>query len=168
MTKEKYFLFDQLLDAEGIKKIIDFIQDNEGALNIVISSDGGKFWLTSFLSKILNDNADRITLTAIENIYSSAFYLFLSFQGKKALTFGCMGMVHYGSKSITITHNGLPYYDDEKIWLLNCKEKADYCHDMISSVLTESEFNSFKNNGHVYLSFERLRQIFPEAEIVKY
>lgn len=162
----KGFLFNGEFDADGIQSIINFVNANEGELSIGIWSGGGRLEPTMFLTDFLNFHKDRITLTAVAGVFSAAFELFYFFKGKKKLHFGSKGMTHYGQMMIRYKWNNDTTdaeYKIDKDFFSQQKKRTD---KEGAKFMTVDELKRFKKGEDVYFDFNRMKEIFPNAEII--
>lgn len=161
-----YHIFEGEIDASAVSSIIDFVQNTPGEIAVAINSSGGKTSTMRLLLHVLNQNKDRVTLIGLAGIFSAAFELFYSFEGRKAMTNGCRGMYHYSYCDVAIAANGKPENSGAESELLMLKQSKIREDSFVSRFLTSAELRKFKQNGDVFFSFERMKQIFPDAEIL--
>jgi len=164
---KKYYIFNGGIDKDPVNTLIDYINNNPGNITISFTSTGGDMEMGRFLVHALNDNADRITLVAVNWIYSCAFKIFHSFKGKRMITFGCGGMFHYTSLNMSMTYDNKPNYEYEGAAQIasmkECKkENLNFC----KTFMTDKELDLYKQNRDVHFSFPRMRQIFKDVEII--
>lgn len=164
----KYHTIDGDINEENTQALLEFINQNEGhAMQIGISSSGGFFDYARFVTNVLNQNKDSITLVAVGNVYSAAFRLFYEFQGARKMTFATRGMAHHSYQTVPLTNNGIGATDEAHAAICNSR---DYIRpDEIAfaeSFMFNEELEKFKQGKEVYFDFARMRQIFPNAEIV--
>lgn len=169
MPKEKpapkYFIFDGDVDEESVQKLLDFISSNPGELQISINSGGGSTDDGAFLIKALNTNKDRIVLTGSSHVSSCAFRIFQSFKGRKQLVTGCHGMYHYGSCRLDVGVHGkvVPHHKPCSLsFPFRKKEQDDYA----ATFMNAKELREFKRGGDVEFDFLRMKELFPDAEII--
>ena len=161
-----YYLLDDRINGDTAKPLIEFIREHPGDLMIGIDSIGGSAHVAKFLTAILNENSDRITLAAVCGVYSSAFEMFYRFRGKRIMTDGCRGMYHYGAIGCNISENGKPFRGEDKCVKKNVVIEGEFTESIAKDVMNKKEFRRFKNNGDIYFSFNRMREIFPDAMII--
>lgn len=166
-TMKYYILNDDIADST-IQPLLDFINQNEGsAMQIGISSGGGFSDYARFISDVLNQNKEYITLVAVGNVYSAAFRLFHEFEGTKKMTFGSRGMAHHSYQTVPLINNGMGATDEAHAAI--CNSRNYIRPDEIAfaeSFMFNEELEKFKQGKEVYFDFARMRQIFPNAEIV--
>lgn len=162
----KYYLHSDGINPDTVRQMIEFVQDNEGELTIGINSSGGDVSAAAFLLDCLNANKDRITIIAVTAVFSAAFSLFYRFNGKKKITTGCRGMFHYSTQPITMAANGRPdgWYDENALDVL--KSDRAGLDEFAGLFMTPSELKKFRKNWDVYFNTQRMREIFPDAEII--
>ena len=165
---DAYFYQTMGFDGEGVQMLINFINQNEGRLLVGIQSSGGRSGISQMVLKILNDNAERITLCAVSGVYSAAFEVFKGFQGQKAMTDNTLGMAHYGKNDFNLHTNGRPVYFEDEAVLLQNKKAAPKEVAKAESYMTPSELRRFKKGDEVYFSFDRMKELFPNAEIIEW
>lgn len=167
MDNTKYYIFNGTINDETVKPLIDFINSNRDPITISFTSTGGEMEVGRFLTHVLNENKERITLCAVNYIYSCAFKIFKMYTGKKLITFGCGGMYHYTSQMISTTYDGVPNYKYEGAAQLSSmqdckKENLKFCEGFMSA----KELSNYKKNIDVHFSFSRMKQINKDAEII--
>ena len=163
----KYYIFDGPINQETTQRLINFINAVEEPMQIGLVSNGGDKSATLFLIDVLNQNKDRITLVAMAGIYSSAFRLFKSFEGKKKMAFGVVGMWHYSGQEIRMNCLGKPdYYDG--IASFESLKQWDKAHDLefAKSFMNNMELKKFNRAQEVFFDFGRMKEIFPDVEII--
>lgn len=159
------------LHADGINEIsvmdtINFIQNNEGELTIGLNSNGGGSSCAAFLLDCLNKNKDRITLIALTGVFSAAFRVFYDFAGEKKMSHGCLGMYHYESQDVMMFAKIQPDKPDGEGVISALKSDKSANDTFAEKFMTPAEIRRFRQNLDVYFDFERMKQIFPEAEII--
>lgn len=162
----KYYILDGQINSESCHKLIDFINTNEGRLVIAINSTGGELSHSEFILRALNDNADRISLVAIERINSCAFSLFYEFNGARSMITPVHGMHHYGYRDITINDDGRPSYASDKITKRQVVFYKKRSIDFAKKFMTKKELRELKRGWDVYFDFDRMKEIFPDAIIL--
>jgi hypothetical protein len=162
----KYFIFSGCISDETVKPLLDFIGENEGPLRVSLNSGGGCASLAWFLSAALNENKDRLTLTANCGIYSAAFEIFHRFQGPKELTFGCRGAYHLSRQEITMLSTGEPLSGEAETQLTGTALDAERELNFAADFMTGAEFDKMKRGEDVFFNFKRMREIFPQAKVI--
>ena len=161
----KYYIFDSKIESEPISKLVEFINNTPDNITIVFSSSGGHPALGRVATFILNNNKNRITLIAVNEISSAAFDIFYTFKGLKHLTKGCLGMYHFSSINVPFSANGKPENDGKATLEKATSDKNDTIK-IAKIIMTPKEFTQFKNNQCVFFPFSRMKQIFNTAKII--
>jgi len=165
---EAYFHFDKEFKGwESILELVTFVQDNRGK-NMLISIDcnGGHVTISQFLTRVLNENRDKITLLLNMEAYSAAFKLFYMFKGHRMLSKGSVGMWHEAGSYIRVSTGGKINKDSDRNFYESQKQPDIDDEEFAKSFMTPSEFKKYRKGENVYFSFERMKQIFPDAVIV--
>lgn len=162
----KYLYIDGLINTENTSIICNFLNDNDGEITIGLRTNGGESPLATFLIEILNQNKDRIKLIAINICFSSGMSIFNQFKGKRALVSGTIGMYHYGYIAIDINETLKPDGVGEKAKMKDLKGTRIEREKEAKQIFNKKELKKFYKQQDVYLSFERMKQVFPNAEII--
>lgn len=98
-------------------------------------------------------------------VYSAAFYIFFFAECKRKIIYGSLGMHHKEYlKNVYINEKGKPKYNDDVCQIENLKIiKGNF----LSKIMTKKERLSYKNDDDVYFTFNRMKEIFPDVEIIK-
>lgn len=162
----KYYLHADGINDRSVMDTINFIQNNEGELTIGLNSDGGGTSYAAFLLQCLNENRDRITLIALTGVFSAAFRVFYDFAGKKKMSHSCRGMYHYATQDVRMCAKVRPDGPDNE-GIVSALKSDKLANDaFVEKFMTPAELKKFRKNWDVYFDFERMKQIFPEAEII--
>jgi hypothetical protein len=164
----KYFLFDKCFDDQ-IKEFISFINENtDDQINIILDNLGGKTAYASIIIKMINDFDtkrfnSKFTITG-NRLFSSGFVIFTKATCKKFILKDAIGAFHKARFSnIDLLTNGKPVWDSD-IAQLSSKSLNE---DSISlEFMTKAELKKYNRGDDVYFNYERLKEIFPEAEII--
>lgn len=162
----KYFFFQDDIEKESVEKLVNFINDFDEEILLGLHSDGGQSGLSRYLLDVLNINKERITLFAFEFIGSAAFNIFYDFQGRKKMSFGCIGVYHHASKPISVSGKNNVTYFAGRAEQKTMVELWDNTIERGKNFLNDKEMKSLKKNEDVPFSFSRMKEIFPDAEIV--
>ena len=163
----KQYILNDEINESTTRDLMEFINANDGDLQIGISSVGGWYDHARFISHVLNQNKSRITLVAIGNIYSAAFRMFYEFDGVKKMTFATRGMAHHSRQTISIVNTGVADNEEAKMALHNCKKYINPDElKYAEGFLTEKEFRLFRHGKEVWMDFGRMKEIFPKVEII--
>jgi hypothetical protein len=160
-----FHLLTERIDKDSTRAVLDFLNTG-GELTLAMDSQGGIKAFADLMLHALNQNKDRVTIIVLAGVGSCGFDIFYGFQGVRKLTFGCMGMTHYSSRSIDIHPNGAAAYTEGVCHKKNLKAYKDRELEVLGQFATPSEITQFKKGWDVYFSFERMKEIFPEAEII--
>lgn len=164
----KYYIFDAEINAETVQPLFDFICSTDDDVQVGICCVGGENDVERFLLNALNENKDRVTLVALSAIYSAAFALFYQFEGKRKITFGTRGMYHYSGVNVRVAANGGIQDGEERAAAQFTKSnQKKWQDDFVGEFMNPAELRSFKSGKDVYFSFDRIREIFPDLEIIK-
>lgn len=164
----KYYIFEGLIsnDELQVTNLISFIQETEGDLTIALCSEGGDAALSRVLLRMLNEHSERITLIAYELVGSAAFNVFYEFEGEKKIAFCTNGLYHHTTVDINVAGgNRATYY----LGLAHQETMDTYWKNTINRAegfLTVPEMMLLKTHQDVALSFSRMIEIFPDAEII--
>lgn len=162
----RYHLLKGRIDPETVKATLDFICDVEGNLTVAIDSTGGEKAYSDMLLFALNQNKDRVTLIALAGVASCAFDIFYGFQGPRKMAFGCMGMTHYSTQSLDIHPNGGAAYAEGLCQKKNLKAYKERELSTLQEFATAIEVKQFRKGWDVFFSFHRMKEIFPEVEVI--
>jgi len=158
----KYFYVEGEMFDDFATSIFQILNDNEGDVTIGFCSMGGDNRITRYLLDALNQNKDRVTLVAVNSVYSSAFELFYRFKGKRVLGYMVRGMYHQSSAELRISVGGRPQDVEHQVVLED--HKADFVlqTEFVSKFMNDSELRKFKNNQDVYFGHARMMEIFKD------
>lgn len=158
-------IFCSEINEESIVPLLDFIESNPGEKRIYLCSDGGNSGATSILLDVMTRNQGDITLIAYDNVFSNAFRLFKSFNGRKYMVDGCEGMIH-------LQTNSLPYAGPVKYAgrTKSVIDTIDYCRERnineYANLINDEEFEAYKEGQDVFFSFQRMTEMFPDVPII--
>lgn len=162
----KYFHFNGEINEKSLDDFLQFINENEiGELVIVLNLVGGKKNLTRVLLDIININSHRVTLISC-GCYSASFFLFYKAKCKKKMTEDNVGMMHYSSTNINTMSNGQPTYSEDENIIKNWKERVKDEVEFVEKFMTPLELKKYKKGNDVYFTFKRMKEIFPDVEII--
>jgi hypothetical protein len=162
----KYLLFNEGLTMEQGQLILDFIQSTDGPLTIGFGSGGGHTSVGNFLIDAFNNEKHRLTLIAMAGVYSMGFEVFYRYEGQKKMVFGVRGMYHLSSQEVQISAHGRAAYDEGTCQLSGLKNDRVRDLQFASLFMTEKELRKMKSGQDVFFDFERMKQIFPDVEVV--
>lgn len=161
----KYFQLEGRIDETLVTKFMEFCNMNlSEECTIVINSGGGKSTLAKVILCIINENSEKITLISA-GCYSAAFYIFFFAKCKKKIVYGSLGMHHMEYLSdVCINEKGKPKYGEDICQIENLKSIRD---NFLKNSMTKKEKSIYNNNDDVYFSFNRMKELFPNADIIK-
>lgn len=160
----KYFLFDTNLDEKKFSEFLDFVNQNKDEeINIIFDNCGGKSAYGAIMIKMINDAPTMFCLTGIR-LFSTGFIIFSKAKCKKILVPECVGAHHRARfLSIDILTNGKPVWDGD-IAVLSASNVDQESIDQ--SFMNDDELKKYNAGDDVYFNSDRMREIFPEAEII--
>lgn len=161
----KYFQLEGIINEELLTRFLDCCNNNpDEEITVYINSNGGKTLLCTIITDIINHNSDRFTLVSCGS-YSAAFDLFYHAKCKKKIVNQSMGMQHKEFlRDISINSDGKYVYTSDKYENKNNKTLDD---SYIKEFMTKKEQKKYKKGDDIYFTFKRMKEIFPEAEIIK-
>lgn len=162
----KYYIHADGINDRSVMETVNFIQNNEGEITIGLNSDGGQTSYGAFLVECLNENKDRITLIALTGVFSAAFRVFYEFKGKRKMSHGCRGMFHYATQDVRMCAKIRPDGTGEESVISGLKSSKAQNDSFVEQFMTPTELRKFRKNWDVYFDFERMKKIFPDAEII--
>lgn len=162
-----YHIFSKRIDNETSKEFLDIINKNEGDITLALDSAGGEFQASLYLAHVLNTEISRITLIAVNAVYSGAFLIFYLFKGKKKISGSCRGMLHQSVMEVSISSSMEWTYNNSKVNKATLKHDHKQIMGIAKSIMTLKEYRNLKKkNRDIYFDFNRMKEIFPEAEII--
>lgn len=155
----KHYIFQGSLDKEPIDKLLEFITKQESKITIYVATTGGDNSFTEYLLYYLNLNKDRIILFAGTEISSNGFWLFYNFEGQKLISNNTFCIIHKSWMEV-------PTYtikDKEAVAYNRVLQMEEYNLkriEILAQYLTPKEIKQIKKDEDIFLSSERLKQIF--------
>lgn len=148
----KYTLLWNIND-DTLKDLMIFMNSTEWDVTIFIDSDWWPLESMYAMLDIINYNSDRVTLLWW-CLGSAAFLLFLYARCKKRLVDSAFAIVHKVRREMKYSWRG-PWHEDwyKVDWIDNCQPDMAW-------ILIDDELVKYQNGGDVYLSTDRLREIF--------
>lgn len=161
----KYFQLEGIIDESTLARFMEFCNDNTSEeWTIVINSVGGSSVLATMILSIINSNSEKTTLISA-GCYSAAFYIFYFAKCKRKMIYGSIGMHHRESiRGLTINEKGNPKYQEDLCHIENLKAVRD---NFLKRVMTKKEKELYNSDDDVYFTFKRMREIFPNVEILR-
>lgn len=154
------------IDEKFLELLIDILESTDGPIEIFFWSNGGYVITAKCMIYLLNQHKERVTLIGHTELCSSAFDVFYGFKGKRKLVTGTMGMYHYGYKQITMSHNRKPVYSHDEAYMENVDYGRVPAQNTAKKIMTKAELKKFEDNHDIFFTFERMKQIFPDAEVI--
>lgn len=162
----KYFHIDCKIDKDLLNRFFDFCNANgEDEWTIIIYTVGGWICMGKTILRIINLRKDKVTLI-LHEAYSSGFYIFYEAKCKKVMCSNGKGMIHKAAAEMFIDTDRKPRYSEDACIIKNWKHSKKEDDEWANKFLTKKEFKKYKNGNEVYLTAKRMKQIFPEAEII--
>lgn len=160
----KYFHLNGIIDEELFDKFIQFVNENENEeWTIVLNSGGGKSNLSQVILDVVN-RKKHVTLVST-GIYSASFVIFYFAKCEKKMTVGSIGMIHLRSNNIRMQSHGKPEYAEDICIMSNWKASSEI-DSFVEEFMTKSELKEYRKGNDVYFNFKRMKEIFPDAEII--
>ena len=161
----KYFYLDAEIDKDLMNRFYEFCNKYENdEWTISLFTGGGATAAGKTIIHIINKRPEKVTLICHE-AYSSGFEIFYRSKCKKILAETCKGMVHLSSMRMWIQSDTKPFYKEDECVIENWKNSTTLL-TMVKKFLTATELKDFKGGHEVYLTFKRMKEIFPDAEII--
>ena len=161
----KYFHLNGIIDEDLLDKFIEFANENESEdWTIILNSGGGKQNLSQVILYEINRRKEKVVLIST-GIYSSSFVIFYFAKCQKKMTAGSIGMIHLRSSEIRMQSNGKPEYA-EGICVMSNWKVSDEIDSFVEAFLIKAELKEYRRGNDVYFNFKRMKEIFPEAEII--
>lgn len=156
-------IFDGELNTESVRNLIIEIEKDDQPIELYFSTNGGEDSISEFLSKVLKRESERIIIFAGDIISSNGFWIYGKFNGLKCLSQGTSAIVHKSwirTYSYDLTNKQSKGFN--QLHELEKNNKSTY--DFYSQFLTKKEMSRFKNGGDIFLSTERLDDIFKKYD----
>lgn len=163
----KYFAMCDIINDAILDKFIPFFNENQSVpCTIVLHSRGGQTYVTDIIIRMIGQMED-VTLT-IHSVYSAALKIAIQADCKKVLSSTAKGMWHMGRADMSVAIDTKPYYDEDINHVKNFEIEAAQSIALANKIMTKKEFRRFKvKREEVWFDFKRMKQIFPDAEIIK-
>ncbi len=97
--------------------------------------------------------------------YSAAFEIFYHAKCKKVLTRECKGIVDLSAGDIRLSRNGKAN-DPENLCVMKNWQEDKTSNKWVKKILVSEELKKFNKGEDVYLTTKRMKEIFPDAEII--
>jgi len=161
----KYFSMNGQINKELFERFIPFY--NEHSLSdcvIVLSTAGGDSYISETLIHMINEMPKAMLL--IHAVYSAGFEIAYKVKCKKLLSKTAKGMWHYARADISLNTKGKPYYKEDDCVILNLPIEKKQQETFAKKIMTPKEYKQFSKDDDVYFDFKRMKEIFPDAEII--
>lgn len=165
----KYFSFNKNITRDTYSSFLEFVNTNsEDNWEITIDSSGGLGRQTFHIISIINSRSSQYkTKLVCLGAYSAAFLIFHQTKCKKVLATTCRGMFHYGLSEVTLSDNGEIWSREDEVAMKDLKRfSVPLLNKIAAKFMKKKELKQFKKGWDVYLSFKRMKEIFPDAEII--
>lgn len=151
------------IDQDTYVRLNEFLIEGSWEKWVILDSS---WWSTAYKKLMLwqlNKHKDDVVLICWTWAYSAAFDLFYWFQWEKILIEWCRWMTHqWYIKDVSIL-DSWEIRDEEDVvmtWIYKKLYK-------IPKFLTKEEKKRYKKWEDVYLSFDRMKEIFSDAKVIK-
>lgn len=160
----KYFNIEAGLSPELLERFMDFYNNNqEGDITIVVNSGGGKEFIADVIAEIINNDKDRFTFMAVA-CYSSAFKLLYNVKCNRVMVNGCMGMMHKSYIDDIVVNSTRDYSYSKDICAV--KTMVDIAPVFFKDFMTPKEIKKYNKGDDVFFTFNRMKEIFPQAKVI--
>lgn len=161
----KYFHLDAEIDKDLMNRFYEFCNQYENdEWTISLFTAGGATAAGKTIIHIINQRPEKVTLICHE-AYSSGFDILYNSNCKKILAETCKGMVHLSATQMWMQSNNKPCYREDECVIRNWEYSTSFLK-MVKKFLTVPELKDFKEGEDVYFTFKRMKEIFPDAEII--
>lgn len=162
----KYFAITDSINAELLDRFIRFFNDHqEEPCTLVIQSRGGFTYVSETIVHMINQMADCTLI--IHAAYSAAFEIAFQVKCKKVISKFSRGMVHMGRLEASIGVDHKPYYDEDINHTKNFSIEKRIGDNVARKIMNAAELKKWKKREEVWFDFKRMKQIFPDASILK-
>lgn len=155
----KHYIFSGKLIQENIDPLLKELTSNEDQYLIYVETAGGLNTITDYLLHYLNLTPERFTLVGGSEISSNGFWLFYHFKGEKIISDSTISMIHQSWKEVPSydlkDKESTGYKDLQKLQKINDKNL-----EILKPYFSKKEIKDFKKGYDIYLSSDRLKQIF--------
>lgn len=160
----KYFFMRGAIDAELMNRFIDFYNLGYDQVSIILNTEGGTGIYGQVIIQMINSIPDCTLI--MQKCYSTGFYIAQQAKCKKLIGFECKGMFHYGYHAIDLSMNGKPDTTLVKIIMEETKRIGPIRKAMAEIFMKAEELQEFEKGYEVYFGYERMKEIFPNAQIL--
>lgn len=163
----KVFQIASTIDKEFLEKFILFFNENrELECLIIVNSGGGDGDAAEAIIYMIN-KMPNVTLF-MQAAYSCAFELAWFAKCKKILSQTAKGMWHYSRLNMAINTKEKTYYSEDECMIRNLPIERKSIESVARKIMTAKEYKEFKENKDIYFDMQRMKQIFPDAQVVKF
>lgn len=162
----RYFTMTGQLNDDTLQRFVAFFNEHHSdPCTLIINSRGGFTSVAETIKTMIDQMADCTLM--IHGIYSAAFELCYNAKCKKILSKYATGMWHLGRLEGTIGIDSKFYYDEELNNEKSFPLEKRLGEKMAKAVMTAAEFKKYKKREEVWFDTKRMRQIFPDAKVLK-
>lgn len=162
----KYFPMTERIDKEMLQKFISFYNENfSEPCSIILNTVGGHTIESEVIIHMINKMPD-VTLV-IQYVYSAGLEIAMNVKCKKILSKVARGMWHLGRVEMSINLKNKPYWTEDECIVRNLPIEKKSAFALAKKIMTAKEYAAFKKDQDVYFDFKRMKQIFPDAEVMK-
>ena len=163
MANTKVFFINDI-EKKTYTDFVELVYSHDGNILIVLESGGGTCPHMYGIVDLINapENTDRISITAIGHIYSSAFELFISAKCKKTIVAPLIGMFHIMRfTGGSLLENGKPIISTEdEVLMDNYKEIRHRSQKIIDAAgFTPKQVKEFWKGHDFYFTTSEIEKI---------
>ena len=140
-----------------------FLNETEWTKWVIFDSQWWQSIYWKIMSRQLSLHIETTVVILWAWAYSAAFKIFHDYKWKKIMTYWSRGMRHQWHQAIDINDDWSITYLEDKVVARNNKKTADSPYKW----MTKKEKKLFIKWKDVYFDFERMKEIFPDIEILK-
>jgi len=156
------------ITKETHKEFAELIYSCEDDIQIFLDSGGGIYPYMRAILELINlpENTSRVSITAINHIYSAAFELFIAAKCKKVVISPLHGSFHIIRWGGTVLENGKAVKDEEDMSLLkNYKEIRHFSQKIIDAAgFTVKQTRDFWNGKNFYFTTAEINKLIENYE----
>jgi ATP-dependent protease ClpP protease subunit len=162
----KYFHIDSKIDKDLLNKFFEFCNNNpDDEWTISLWTVGGQSTMADNILYAINKRPEKVTLICQE-AYSGGFHIFYHAKCKKCISKSSKGMTHVSSMEMRMNSMQKPVYTEDECVIKNWQQSKKNEMQFAKNLLTKKEFKKYKKGDEVYFTFKRMKEIFPDAEII--
>lgn len=163
----KYYNWTEEITNESFLKFCEFINNNQREdITLYFKTEGGSPNICNALVAMIDKHVKKIIVTG--GVYSGGFSIIYHTKVPVVFTKGIMGMWHYAiytNFAISVRKSEATYTED----IAKIKNNKVFKKDglwLAKKVMTKKELRSFEKDKDVYFTFKRMKEIFPNAEVI--